>query len=82
MRDLTKLAEGMDKKVKEMIMSKVKDAAGGMRQMSSSDISDMGDMVKDMNIREMKNLNASVVCICIFIFDVHYSVIAKCILIQ
>lgn len=63
MRDLTQIAEGMDKKVKEKVMSKLKDAAGGMRQMSAADISDMGDMVKDMNIREMKNLNASVVCI-------------------
>ncbi|XP_053382724.1 uncharacterized protein LOC123562302 [Mercenaria mercenaria] len=61
MRDLTKLSDAMDSKLKDKVMSKVKDAAGGARQMSASDISNMGDMVKDMNVREMKNLDASAV---------------------
>jgi hypothetical protein len=51
----------MDSKLKDKVMSKVKDASGGAKGMSASDISNMGDMVKDMNMREMKSLNATAV---------------------
>ena len=56
-----KISKDMDNKLKVKVMSKVKDASGGAGGITAADLSNMGDMVKDMNMREMKSLNATAV---------------------
>ena len=61
MQDLSKLKKDLDSDIVDKVFAKVKNATGGYDKMSAADISNMGDMIADISLKDMKTMNATVV---------------------